>query len=248
MTRVGRFAHRIAVGRRPGASVIRPAVRMGAIASLMVFLGVGVVAAGSSAQGVIGLGSDDVLGRVPHQVDPATFPTITVEQGVLDWNHEIAGPGAQAIVLTLAENLELENQALLRGDASILEAVDHGDRLDAMQARLDEAAATGTTVIDRYAIDDVHVTLLVPFGQTGRSESRSRVPRDADHRDLRRGREPADADVDAVRHDLRAAPGDRRPLAQRRRTATGHRRLTAGISSPDLIAWRRGMRRARGRR
>lgn len=162
---VGRFAHRLAVGRRPGTSVLRPAVRVGAFASLTVILGVGVVAAGSSAQGVIGLGSDDVLGRVPHQVDPATFPTITVEQGVLDWNHEIAGSGAQAIVLTLAENLELENQALLRGDASILEAVDHGDRLDAMRARLDDAAATGSTVIDRYAIDDVHVTLLVPFGR-----------------------------------------------------------------------------------
>lgn len=162
---LGLFAHRVALGRRPGASILRPAVRVGLIASAMVFLGVGVVAAGTSANGVIGLGSDDVLGRVPHQVDPATLPTITVDQGVLDWNHEIAGPGAQAIVLTLAENLELENQALLRGDASILDAVDHGDRLDAMRARLGDAAATGSTAIDRYAIDEVHVTLLVPFGR-----------------------------------------------------------------------------------
>ena len=99
----------------------------------IIALGVGVVAAGSSAGGVIGLGADDVLGRVPHQVDPATFPAITVEQGVIDWNREIAGPGVRAIVLTLAENLELESQALLQGDASILEAVDHGDRLEAMR-------------------------------------------------------------------------------------------------------------------
>ena len=110
-------------------------------------------------------GADDVLGRVPHDVDPATFPTISVEQGVVDWNHEIVGPGAQAIVLTLAENLELENQALLRADATILTAVDHGDRLDDMRARLEDAVATGTTVIERYQIDDVHVTLLVPFGR-----------------------------------------------------------------------------------
>jgi hypothetical protein len=34
-----------------------------------------------------------------------------------------------------------------------------------MKARLDEAAASGSTVIDRFAIDDVHVTLLVPFGR-----------------------------------------------------------------------------------
>ena len=80
-------------------------------------VGVAIVLAGTAARGVVVLGTDDVLGRVPHDVDPATFPTITVEQGVLDWNHEIAGPGAREIVLTLAENLELENQALLQGDA-----------------------------------------------------------------------------------------------------------------------------------
>ena len=33
----------------------------------------------------------DILGRVPHDVDPATFPSITVQQDVADWNHEIAG-------------------------------------------------------------------------------------------------------------------------------------------------------------
>ena len=36
--------------------------------------------------------SSDGLRR---DVDPATFPTITVEQDVADWNHEIAGPVAQ---------------------------------------------------------------------------------------------------------------------------------------------------------
>ena len=74
-------------------------------------------------------------------------------------------PGAQEIVLTLAENLELENQALLRGDATILEAVDHGDRLDEMRGVSRTQPATGTTVIERYEIDDVNVTLLVPFGR-----------------------------------------------------------------------------------
>ena len=34
-----------------------------------------------------------------------------------------------------------------------------------MQERLSEAAATGTTVVERYDIDDVNVTLLVPFGR-----------------------------------------------------------------------------------
>ena len=54
---------------------------------------------------------------------------------------------------------------MLRSDAALLEAVDHGDRLDEMRARLQTAAATGTVVVEHYAIDDVHITLIVPFGR-----------------------------------------------------------------------------------
>ncbi len=120
-----------------------------------------------------------MLGRVPHEVDPATFPSISVDQDVLDWNHEITGAGAREIVLTLVENLQLENQALLDADPTILEAVAHGDRLDDMRSRLREGEASGATRVEQYQIDDVHVTLLVPFGrQDGLSlglESRGEV-------------------------------------------------------------------------
>ena len=80
----------------------------------MLVLGVGIVAAGAPARGTVAPNVAEVLDRVPHQVDPSTFPAITVGQDVTDWDHAIAGPGAQEVVLTLAENLELENQALLR--------------------------------------------------------------------------------------------------------------------------------------
>ena len=162
----------------PGGGILASALRLALIAAAVVGVGGGIVAAGTPARGDVVPEADDVLGRVPHDVDPATFPTITVDQDVVDWNHEIVGPGAQEILLTLAENLELENQALLRADSAILTAVDHGDRLDEMRARLDAAMTSGTTVIERYRIDDVHVTLLVPFGrQDGLSlgfESRGR--------------------------------------------------------------------------
>ena len=84
-----------------------------------------------------------MLDRVPHQVDPATFPAITVGQDVSDFDHTMVGPGAQEVVQTLAENLELENQALLRATPTLLTAVDHGDRLDEMQARLADAISIG---------------------------------------------------------------------------------------------------------
>jgi hypothetical protein len=77
----------------------------------------------------------------------------------------MAGAGAQALVLTLAENLELESQALLRRDDAILTAVDHGDRLDDMRARLQAATDAGLTTIDRYRIDDVDIRLIIPFGR-----------------------------------------------------------------------------------
>ncbi len=140
-------------------------LRVGVFLLLIVLLGTAIVGAGSPARGTIEPAAADVLGRVPHEVDPATFPAISVEQDVLDWNHEITGAGAREIVLTLAENLELEAQAARRADPTILEAVDHGDRRDEMQARLRRDAANGTRTVERYDIDDVHVTLLAPFGR-----------------------------------------------------------------------------------
>jgi hypothetical protein len=74
------------------------------------------------------------------------------------------------VLVTMAQNLEVENQALLRRDESLLEAVDHGDRLIQMQTALADAHASGTTTIKHYSFTNVDVSLLVPFGkQTGLS-------------------------------------------------------------------------------
>jgi Na+-translocating ferredoxin:NAD+ oxidoreductase RnfD subunit len=151
--------------REAEAKTLKGIARMALIAAAVSLVGVGLVTAGATAKGSLDPEADAVIGRVPHQVNPATFPKLTIEQGVLDWNHEISGAGAQQIVLTLAENLELESQAMLRHDPTILRAVDHGDRLDAMQGVLATATASGTTVIHRYAISTVNVHLLVPFGR-----------------------------------------------------------------------------------
>jgi len=163
--RIRPFVLALLRGRDGSRSTIRRVARVGVAAVVVTGIGVGIVAAGTSARGVIDTESEAVIGKVPHAVNPATFPAITVEQGVLDWNHEISGTGAQQIVLTMAENLDLENQAMLRHDASILTAVDHGDRLDQMRSRLSTAQASGSTTIQRYRITDVTVTLLVPFGR-----------------------------------------------------------------------------------
>lgn len=153
--------------------------RVGVVIATIAVFGTAIVGAGAPARGVVVPEPADVLGRLARDVDPATFPTITVDQDVVDWNHEITGPGAREIVLTLSENLQLENQALLAGDPAILAAVDHGDRLDEMTGRLAQAVTSGTTELEQYQIDEVNVTLLVPFGrQDGLSlglESRGEV-------------------------------------------------------------------------
>ena len=112
----------------------------------------------------------EALSQVPHQVDPSTFPAIAVGKDVTDWDNEITDQGARDIVKTLAENLELENQALLRRDAAILPAIDHGDRLLEMQGRLQDATSSGHATIAHYTFDGIDMSIRRPFGlQTGLS-------------------------------------------------------------------------------
>jgi Na+-translocating ferredoxin:NAD+ oxidoreductase RnfD subunit len=148
-----------------GAGLGRGAARVGLAAAAVLVIGVGIVAAGTPARGLTVLGSAERMDRLPDQVDPATFPVITVGQDVKDFDHELAGPGMREVVLTLDENLDLENQALLQRDASILAEIDHGDRLAEMEERLRAAVASGRMTIARYEIETIDVSLLVPFGR-----------------------------------------------------------------------------------
>ena len=161
---IRRFAARLVAGGGAGSRAYRGVARVGLALLAVLVLGTGIVVAGTPARGLVVPDTTEMLNGVPHQVDPATFPTITVGQDVADWDHTIVGPGAQQILLTLAENLEVENAALQRGDATLLTAVDHGDRLKEMQGRLATAVATGKVVLAHYRFDAVHVRLVVPFG------------------------------------------------------------------------------------
>src|SRR4051812_2574753 len=164
---VGRFARRLTFGDG-GRGALRGAVGVALTLAAVLVLGVGIVAAGSPARGVVSAGTGEVLDTVPHAIDPGTLPAIAVD--VPAWDDSTKASIAQGILVVLAENLELENQALLRRDPTILTAVDHGDRLAEMQGRLRDAEATGTTVIEHYAFDDVRVVVIAPFGvQSGGS-------------------------------------------------------------------------------
>jgi hypothetical protein len=159
----------IARAATAGGRVPRAAGLVAATIVLLVY-GAGVVVAGAPARAqVVGTSSSELLGRLPSQVDPATLPPITIGQDVVDFNSVVAQPTTmQGILVTVAQNLELENQALLHRDGTILAAVDHGDRLTQMQAVLAALPASGPTTVEHYRFDAVSVKTLVPFGvQTG---------------------------------------------------------------------------------
>lgn len=147
-----------------GAGIAQRAVRLGAMGAAVFTLGVGVVAAGTPARGAGAPNTAELLDRVPHEVDPSTFPPITVASDVSDWSHEIQGAGAQEIVLTLAENLAVENLALLARDAELLTAVCHGDRLTELQADIAAMDASSPVVLNQYRFDALHLVLIQPIG------------------------------------------------------------------------------------
>ena len=163
--RVAAFGTRLAAG-----GSWRLAARLAVVALAVAIIGGGIVAAGIPARGIALGNTDEMLNRLPTSVDPATLPSITVDDEVRDYDHELAGAEMSGVLVALARNLELENQALLQRDEGILEAIDHGDRLDDMRERLLTAEATGRTVLTHYEFEDIDVSLVVPFGaQTGLS-------------------------------------------------------------------------------
>jgi hypothetical protein len=161
------FASRLVTGGRPG--LLRPVASLGAAILIVAIAGAGVVYAGGPSRTAVTPDTTELLNGLQVQVNTDTLPKITVNQSVKDWDHAIADSAPQLLVI-LAQNLDVESQALLKSDANLLTAIDHGDRLKDMQTRLSQDSSTGTCVTDTYKFDSVNVTLLVPFGvQTGLS-------------------------------------------------------------------------------
>ena len=140
-------------------------LRAAGAALVVLVVGASIVVAGTPARGFVFASSAEILARLPAQVDPATLPAVTIGQDVADFDPALASGGMTAVVVTLAQNLEFENQALLRRDSSILTAVDHGDRLLELQGHLAAATAGGTVQLAHYRFEAIHATLLIPFGE-----------------------------------------------------------------------------------
>jgi len=102
---------------------------------------------------------------VARRGDVTFIPVPTIDREVAGVSARLATPdGARELGATLARNLEIEAEALDQGNASILEAVDHGDRLADQQERIQAARATGTRTIATYRFDTLHLSVVFPGG------------------------------------------------------------------------------------
>jgi len=133
---------------------------------LVLAVGAGIVLAGAPARVDPPPGGTILLGDA-IDVDPATIPTVTIDPDVSGWNVDRVRADAQGLALQLARLLEVEGQAMRTGDRALLEAVDHGDRLDEMVARLDEARASGRTPVADHAFDSLFLTQRLLGRQSG---------------------------------------------------------------------------------
>ena len=172
--RLGAFARAGRDGERyltPGRALGRGAI----VGATVVLVGATVVAAGAPArESLVTASASAVSGPVGrpqldvHHVDPSTLPQVTLDPDVTD-RGDLSRADAQAIALTLAENLEVEAQALRRGERSLLSTVDDGQRLTTLQQRVDAVIETGRAVVPHYTFDELHVVLIHSAGQSGLS-------------------------------------------------------------------------------
>ena len=146
----------------------RRRVAWGAVAATaLVAFGAGIVLAGTPARTIAGSTASLVYLDPSLRVEPGSMPPVTIDPSVTSWNADRVQAQAPDLALTLARNLAAENQALLRGEATLLPAFDHGDRLKELQARLDQAKSTGQTTIQRYRFDHLFLTTKLLKSQTG---------------------------------------------------------------------------------
>ncbi len=98
-------------------------------------------------------------------IDPATLPTVEVDESVQRLGSEVDAEFVDLVTLTLAENLAIESESMRVADGSLLALSSGGMRLDEMQARLDTALAVGERGADSYTFSSLSLARHEPEGE-----------------------------------------------------------------------------------
>ena len=156
------FARGLLVGSEPTPWRTARAVAA-TLTGVVVFAAV-VVAAGIPAR---------PAGASPIDAPPVRFealdldalPEIIIDPKVGGFGADLETPeGARDLVDTLAGNLSVEGEAVLRGDPNLLFTVDHGDHLERMRQAVAASIESGRRTVSRYSFDSLHLTVVFPQG------------------------------------------------------------------------------------
>ncbi len=171
--------------------------RGSALGGLVVVFAVVIVAAGSPARDsaqAAALETQPI--DIEVEIDPSTLPEVTVSLDA-EFLSSDAADDPQDLALMLAENLALENEALLRADTSLLRSADDGERLVEMERMIEIAATTGQYPIAIHHFETLHLDVVFTDGsQDGASlgltatGSVDEVTYDADGVEQRRATRP----------------------------------------------------------
>jgi hypothetical protein len=136
-----------------------------ALGSALVLLPVGIVAAGTPArergQAPPGTGA---LG-IDLEIDRSTLPPVTLNREAAGLSGAARDPGALAVAL--AEDLAIEREAMLRADTSLLRAAADGERLLAMERRVQAAATAGRFEVTDHHVDALRLGIVFTDGPQG---------------------------------------------------------------------------------
>jgi hypothetical protein len=130
-----------------------------AIGVLVFGLGTVIVLAGGPArvpaQALARLDPPDIEVRI----NPTALPAVTIDEGVAALAGGLGSEGARGLASMLAENLEIEAQAVEHGDAAMLRGADFGERL----AEMEESIDTNRQVA-RYTFESLHLRVVLSEG------------------------------------------------------------------------------------
>lgn len=132
-----------------------------AAASTALFLAVVAVAGHPNR---IAASSEPPPPEIEVEVEPKALPTVTIDDDVAGLSAELATqPGAQALAAALAFNLEVEAEAIMNRDPSLLPAVTDGQRLQDVTTLI-ESQLGGDIVVPTYEFDTMHLSIVYPGG------------------------------------------------------------------------------------
>jgi hypothetical protein len=99
------------------------------------------------------------------EIDPADLPPVEIDAQIAGLSATLATPaGAQQLAADLAFNLSIEHEALRTGDASLLSAIDHGDRLTELEQRVGSNGAGGRLGVPIYEFATLRLVVVFPGG------------------------------------------------------------------------------------